>query len=173
MTTPIEVWLRGPVPGIVPLLQPAAHALLQVSEDVLPLVAGLKADQLWARPGGAASIGFHLKHLPGSVDRLLTYARGEQLSSSQMAYLASERTVHDDRPSLESLAANLSAGIDAAIGFLRSVPEASLLEPREVGRQKRPSTTLGLIFHAAEHSSRHAGQIVTLCRVIRGDSGSA
>ena len=138
MTTPIEVWLRGPVPGIAPLLQPAAHALLQVSEDVLPVVAGLAADQLWARPGGAASIGFHLKHLPGSLDRLLTYARGEQLSSSQMAYLASERTVHDDRPPLDSLVAILSEGIDAAIGFLRALRESSLLEPREVAGRSAP-----------------------------------
>jgi uncharacterized damage-inducible protein DinB len=167
MTNPIEVWLRGPIPGIPPVLQPAAHALLQVPEDVLPAVADLTAVQLWARPGGAASVGFHLKHLPGSVDRLLTYARGEQLSQAQMACLASERTVHDDRPTLESLTAGLSKGIDSAIEFLRAVPDDALLEPREVGRQKRPSTTLGLIFHAAEHSSRHAGQVVTLSRIVR------
>lgn len=167
MTTPIEVWLRGPVPGIAPLLQPAAHALLQVAEDVLPLVANLTTDQLWERPGGAASIGFHLKHLPGSLDRLLTYSRGEKLSPDQLAYLTSERTVHDDRPTLESLTVNLSRAIDDAVTYLRLVPDDSIFEPREVGRQKLPSTTLGLIFHAAEHSSRHAGQIVTLCRVIR------
>jgi len=168
MTNPVEVWLRGPVSGVAPLLQPAAHALMQVAEDVLPLVADLTTEQLWARPGGAASIGFHLKHLPGSIDRLLTYARGEQLSSEQLAYLASERAVHEDRPSLDSLTIPLTKGIDLAIEYLRTVPEESLLQAREVGRLKRPSTTLGLIFHAAEHSSRHAGQIVTLSRVVRG-----
>ena len=167
MTTPIEVWLRGPVPGIAPVLQPAAHALLQVAEDVLPLVLDLTSDQLWERPGGAASIGFHLKHLPGSLDRLLTYSRGERLSLDQLAYLASERTVHDDRPALELLTANLSRGIDDAMSYLRMVPDESVFEPREVGRQKLPSTRLGLIFHAAEHSSRHTGQIITLCRVVR------
>lgn len=168
MTNVVEVWLRGPVPQVPPLLQPAAHALLQVGEDVLPLVTELVTEQLWARPGGAASIGYHLKHLPGSIDRLLTYARGEPLSAEQLAYLASERTVHEDRPSLPSLTTGLSTTIDSALHYLRSVPDATLLEPCEVGRQKRPSTTLGLIFHAAEHSSRHAGQIVTLCRVVRG-----
>ena len=167
MTTPIEVWLRGPLPGIAPILQPAAHAILQVGEDVLPLVADLTSDQLWARPGGVASIGFHLKHLPGSLDRLLTYARGEQLSPEQLAYLAAERTIHDTRPPLESLVAGLSNGANSAIKFLRTVHEDSLLDAREVGRQKRPSTALGLIFHAAEHSSRHAGQIVTLNRIVR------
>jgi uncharacterized damage-inducible protein DinB len=44
----------------------------------------------------------------------------------------------------------------------------TLLQRRDVGRKKLPSTTLGLIVHAAEHSSRHAGQIVTLARVVRG-----
>ena len=167
MRNPVEVWLRGPVPGIAPVLQPAAHALLQVEEDVVPLVTDLTNEQLWARPGGVASIGFHLKHLPGSLDRLLTYARGEQLSPRQMEYLAAERTVHDDRPDLESLTTGLRTGLDAAVEFLRNVPDASVFAPREVGRQKRPSTTLGLIVHAAEHSSRHAGQIVTLSGVVR------
>ena len=75
-------------------------------------------------------------------------------------------------PALETLTSGLSAGIDDAIRYLRTVPEESLLQPREVGRQKLPSTTLGLIFHAAEHSSRHAGQMVTLCRVVRESRGA-
>lgn len=168
MGNSVEVWLRGPVPGVPPLLQPAVHALLQVKEEVLPLVLGLSADQLWARPGGAASIGFHLKHIPGSLDRLLTYSSGEQLSREQLEYLGAERSVHEDRPALAELIAGFSEGIDRGIAMIREVPDELLLQLREVGRQKRPSTTLGLIFHAAEHSSRHAGQIITLSRVVRG-----
>jgi DinB superfamily len=167
MTLPAEVWLRGPVDGIQPLLQPAAHTLLQVGEDVMPIVAHLTPDQLWARPGGAASIGFHLAHFPGSLDRLLTYSRGEGLSEKQFAALAAERTIHEDRPELARLMAGVSNGLDAAIDYLRGVPPDSLLLPREVGRKRLPSTTLGLIFHAAEHSARHAGQIVTLTRVLQ------
>lgn len=168
MTVPVEVWLRGPVEGIQPLLQPAAHTLLQVGEDVLPIVQDLTPAQLWARPGGAASIGFHLAHLPGSLERLLTYSRGESLSPDQFARLTAERTVHEDRPELSRLLATFSAGIEAAIQYLRTVSPESILQPREVGRKRLPSTTLGLIFHAAEHSARHAGQIVTLTRVIQG-----
>ena len=168
MTTPPEVWLRGPVPGIQPLLQPAAHAILQAGEDVIPIVKDLSPAQLWARPGGAAAIGFHLAHLPGSLDRLLTYSRLQPLTAEQLAALASERTVHDDRPELGRLLARFRAGLEAAIDYLRTVPPESLLLPREVGRKRLPSTTLGLIFHAAEHSSRHAGQIVTLTRVVQG-----
>jgi hypothetical protein len=168
VTTPPEVWLRGPVPGIQPLLQPAAHAILQVGEDVLPVVRDLAPAQLWARPGGAAAIGFHLAHLPGSLDRLLTYSRSQPLTAEQLAALASERTVHDDRPQLGRLLARFRGSLEAAIDHLRTVPPDSLLLPREVGRKRLPSTTLGLIFHAAEHSSRHAGQIVTLTRVVQG-----
>lgn len=166
MTTPSEVWLRGPVVGIHPLVQPAAHAILQVREDVLPLVADLSPDLLWARPGGAAAIGFHLFHLPGSLDRLLTYSRGAALTPEQLKELAAERSVYEDRPALSLLLARFVSGIDAAIAYLRTVSEASLLAQREVGRKRLPSTTLGLIFHAAEHSSRHAGQIVTLNKVV-------
>ena len=168
MTSPPEVWLRGPVDGIQPLLQPTAHTLVQVGEDVIPIVQHLTPAQLWARPGGAASIGFHLAHLPGSLDRLLTYSRSESLTADQLAALTAERTVHDDRPELASLLSRFSAGLDAAINYLRTVPPNTLLLPREVGRKRLPSTTLGLIFHAAEHSARHAGQIVTLTRVLQG-----
>jgi uncharacterized damage-inducible protein DinB len=168
LTAPIpEVWLRGPVPGVQPLLQPAAHAIQQVGEDVIPLVQHLTPEQLWARPGGAAAIGFHLAHLPGSLDRLLTYSRAESLSPHQLDSLAAERTVHEDRPELAHLLARFSAALDSAIEYLRMVPPDSLLLLREVGRKRLPSTTVGLIFHAAEHSSRHAGQIVTLSRIVQ------
>jgi uncharacterized damage-inducible protein DinB len=163
-----EVWLRGPIPGIQPYLQPAAHTLLQVREDIEEAVRGLTPDQLWHRPNGAAAIGFHLHHLPGSLERLLTYSRGEMLSPDQMARLASEKTVHEDRPLLDALLARLSGEIQRALDYFRSLPQEVLLEKRDVGRKRLPSTTLGLIFHAAEHSSRHAGQIVTLAKIVRG-----
>ena len=168
MTTTIpEVWLRGPIDGIQPLLQPAAHTIIQVGEDVLPIVQDLTPAQLWARPGNAASIGFHLAHIPGSLDRLLTYSRGESLTPQQFERLSAERTVHEDRPELRLLLERFAEGIQAAIDYLRTVPAAALLTPREVGRKRLSSTTLGLIFHAAEHSARHAGQIVTLTRVVQ------
>jgi hypothetical protein len=162
-----EVWLRGPIDGIEPQLQPAAHTLQQVREDVDQVVQDLTEIQMWARPGGAAAIGFHLLHLPGSLDRLLTYSRGHALSPAQLAALAAEQTVYQDRPRLEYLLAGLQEGVERALGYLRTVPTDTLLVPREVGRKRLPSTAFGLIFHAAEHSARHAGQIVTLARVVR------
>jgi uncharacterized damage-inducible protein DinB len=95
------------------------------------------------------------------------------LNPQQLAELAAERTAHADRPALTDLVARVTARIESAIDYLRTVPEADLVTPREVGRKKLPSTTLGLIFHAAEHSSRHAGQIVTLSSVVRAPRASA
>src|SRR4051794_21487626 len=92
MSTQPEVWLRGPLPGISPALQPAAHAFVQTMEDVEQAAAGLTLDQFWHRPGGAASVGFHVMHLAGSTDRLFTYSRGERLSADQKAALAAEDT---------------------------------------------------------------------------------
>ena len=87
---PPEVWLRGPVEAVPALLQPVAHGLLQCREELSSIVTGLTADQIWTTPSGVASIGFHVRHAAGSLDRLFTYARGEQLSSEQRAALAAE-----------------------------------------------------------------------------------
>src|ERR1700679_551950 len=85
-----EVWLRGAEDGIPPLLQPVAHALLQAREEVNEMMEGFPSVLLWEKPAGLASPGFHLQHLAGVLDRLFTYARGEQLAQQQLAYLAGE-----------------------------------------------------------------------------------
>lgn len=167
MTKHGAVWLRGPVADIEPLLQPVAHALMQVAEDLPSQLEQLSAEQLWARPGGSAPIGFHIAHLAGSLDRLFTYARGESLNAKQLAALEAERSMGDARPALATLLELLSETVQRALAQLRTTHGDVLLEKREVGRAKLPSTTLGLLFHAGEHSTRHAGQIATLLRVVR------
>jgi uncharacterized damage-inducible protein DinB len=163
-----EPWLRGPLPGILPLLQPPSHALVMALEDVTAAVTGTTVHQLWYQPGGAASIGFHLIHLAGSTDRLLTYARGESLSPAQLAALDAERTLREPYAALDVLLARWREVVQNALRQIADTPESSLLEPRAVGRARLPSTVLGLIFHAAEHAQRHVGQIVTTTKVIRG-----
>ena len=160
-----EVWLRGPVPGYEPLILPAAHSLLQVKEDIEALTDSVRPLDLWARPGGAASIGFHVRHIGASLDRLLTYARGEMLTADQMNALASEG---DDTGSLQEVAAIAIASIDRALAQLRATPADMFFAERKVGRAGLPSTTIGLIFHAAEHAGRHAGQAVTTARILNG-----
>ena len=163
-----EPWLRGPLPGIPPLLQPPAHALLMALEDVEAIVTGTTIQQLWQRPGAAASVGFHLMHLAGSTDRLLTYARGESLSPAQVAALNAERELQEPYAAPDVLLARWREVVQNALRQIAGTPETSLLEGREVGRARLPSTVLGLIFHAAEHAQRHVGQIVTTTKIIRG-----
>jgi hypothetical protein len=166
-----EAWLQGPIEGIDPYLLPAAHALVQTRLDLAEVAQGLLPEQLWARPGGAASIGFHLRHVAGATDRLLTYARGEALSQAQLAEARAER---DPEPSLAAAALleGVTRAVDAALAQLKATRRESLLDPVPVGRQRLPSNVLGLIFHAAEHSQRHAGQAVTTAKLLRGGSAA-
>jgi hypothetical protein len=172
-----EYWLRGPVAGIPALLQPVAHALLQSRAEVNVLMEGFPEARLWDRPGGVASPGFHLQHLAGVLDRLLTYARGEALSPGQLEELAAEgrpptggegdegsgRTTGE----LARLLERYNLQVDKALQQLAETPELSLTEPRGVGRARIPSTVGGLLFHAAEHSMRHTGQLLVTVRILQ------
>ena len=162
-----EAWLRGPVQGIPDELQPAAHAFIAAREDVVAPVAGLTLTQLWASPGGAASIGFHLMHLAGATDRLLTYARGAAMDAQQKAALSAERNPPDPRPTADDLLRAWNAAVERALTQLAQTSPSELGVVREVGRARLPSTVRGLLFHAAEHATRHAGQVITTAKVVR------
>ena len=158
-----EVWLRGPVEGVPPHLQPVAHSLLQSREEVESLLNGMAAERIWQVRGTAASIGFHVRHAIGSLDRLFTYARGAMLSDAQRAVLAQESVADVDLGAAD-LAAAFDAAVTRAIDQLRGTPEAVLTDRRLVGRAQLPSTVVGLLFHAAEHTQRHVGQAITTAR---------
>ena len=163
-----EVWLRGPIEDVAPLLQPVAHGLLQCRLEVRATLPSLTAAELWTSPGGAATAGYHVRHAIGSLDRLFTYARGEQLSREQLAALREEGRP-DERDGIENaLVAEFDAAVERALTQLRATDPATLLEPREVGRARLASTVLGLLFHAAEHTQRHVGQLVTTAKVLNG-----
>ena len=162
-----EVWLRGALPDVPALLQPVAHSLTQCREEVRGALGGLSPAHLWARPGGAASVGFHVRHAAGSLDRLFSYARGEQLSAAQRDALAAEAEPDFADGAAERLVAAFESAAECALTQLRETPEHTLLEPREVGRAKLPSTVIGLLFHAAEHTQRHVGQLVTTAKIVR------
>ena len=164
-----EAWLRGPVDGVDSFLQPAAHALVQAREDLDRAIAGISTDQLWARPNSAASLGYHLRHAAGSLDRLLTYARGQQLNDRQLADLKREGEPGIPPQDVAALVAHVQRAIDAALAQLKATRREDLLEPRAVGRAQLPSTVLGLLFHAAEHTTRHVGQAITTAKLIAGD----
>jgi len=163
-----EVWLRGPVPGVPPLLQPVAHALLQAREEVEALVEGFPDALLWTRPAGVASVGFHLRHLAGVLDRLFTYARGEPLTQEQRDVLAAEGAPPAAPCTARDLFRAFHAQVERALEQLRATDEAMLTDARAVGRLRLPSTVLGLLVHAAEHTQRHTGQLLVTARVQRG-----
>jgi DinB superfamily len=161
-----EVWQRGPVPGYEPLLMPVVHALIQVREDLERLAGQVPAEHLWLRPGGAASIGFHVRHTGGALDRLFTYARGETLSDAQKAALREEGAPGDPPVAIATLVSGVGAIIDRALEQLAATSKESLLDERKLGRAGLPTTVLGLLFHAAEHSTRHVGQAITTARIV-------
>ncbi|MFY0254439.1 DinB family protein [Chitinophaga sp. 30R24] len=158
-----EYWMSGPVDNIPALLQPVAHALLQANQEVNDLMQDFPESLLWERPAGMASPGFHLQHLSGVLDRLFTYARAEQLSKAQLSELAAEGKPINTLPALLD---RFNAQVHKALVQLSTTSEASLTEFRGVGRKQLPSTVLGLLFHAAEHTMRHNGQLLVTVKVL-------
>ncbi len=161
------VWLRGPIPDIPLQLQGIAHGLLEALEEVQQAISDLPNTALWTKPAGAAAVGFHLRHIAGATDRLFTYARGEALTDQQQsALLVEQRSEATDGVMVADLLATLEAIVTSAIEQLRLTQVATLDEPRFVGRKKLPSSVRGLLEHAAQHASRHAGQVVTTVKVL-------
>ena len=162
-----EAWLRGPLAEIPPLLQPVAHALMQAREEVNALMQDFNPERLDIKPAGLASVRFHLQHLTGVLDRLFTYARGEVLSETQLGYLKSEGKLTEGNHTVEMLVDRFNQQIESALHQLKGTPEGTLTEFRGVGRAQLPSTVLGLLFHSAEHTMRHLGQLLVTVRVVQ------
>lgn len=160
-----EVWMRGPIPGVPALLQPVAHALLQAKEEVTLYMADFDDRHLWQRPGGVAAVGFHLKHMAGVIDRLFTYAKDRPLSEDQFAYLRAEGEAAPESRG-EALVSALAERVDWAIRELQQTDESQLTHARYLGRKRIPTTLMGLLFHAAEHTQRHVGQLLVTIRLL-------
>jgi uncharacterized damage-inducible protein DinB len=161
----LEFWLRGPLPGITPVLQPVAHAILQAQTEVQQALDHFPEARLWDKPAGSASVAFHLQHLAGVLDRLFTYARGELLSERQLNTLQKEGK-EDNNIHMAELIQFFNNQVEGALNQLKYTTAGSLMEPRGVGRKQIPSTVLGLLFHAAEHTQRHTGQLLVTAKVL-------
>jgi len=155
METLPEPWLRGPIPGVHALIAPVLYSFQQASEDIAKHTEGLTSKQIWATPFGFGSVGFHIRHIAGSVDRLTTYLEGKQLSE---AVLLTEKEPGATR---EELLAGMQAAFHRAELVVRAIDPARLPEPREVGRKRLPTTVAALLTHIAEHTQRHVGQAVS------------
>jgi uncharacterized damage-inducible protein DinB len=191
-----EPWLRGPIEGAHALTAPVLYAFQQAREDLAHYTAGLSHDQIWSTPHGFGSVGFHLRHIAGSTERLMTYVQGRQLTPEQLAAIASEHEAghkpehaaehaaehkpHDGeqkaehkperdaenyagrppRADRDTLLAELDRVFREAEAVVRRLDPTTLAEPREVGRQRLPTTVIGLLTHIAEHTQRHVGQAI-------------
>mgnify|MGYP003883461189 CR=1 FL=1 len=161
----LEFWLKGSIPEIPLLLQPVAHALLQVQKELREAFLDFDENKLWERPRNVASVGFHLNHLTGVLDRLFTYAKGENLTDEQLIFLKNEGTENNETNSRALLKA-VDLQVIKCLEQLKNTNPETLTETRFVGRKMLPSTVIGLLFHAAEHTTRHFGQLLVTIKIL-------
>jgi uncharacterized damage-inducible protein DinB len=157
-----EPWMRGPIEGVHPLVAPILYSFQQAREDIAKYTEALTANQLWESPHGFGSVGFHILHIAGSTDRLMTYLQGRQLTEAQLATLLAEKSTTG--LSRKELLGHLDHAFRSAEAVVRALDPATLAESREVGRQRLPSTVIGLLTHIAEHTQRHVGQAISAAK---------
>ena len=170
MPNQLEVWQRGPLKDIPALLQPVAHALLQAEEELDELLVDFNEALLWERPANVASPAFHLQHLSGVLDRVFTYARNEPLTDFQLKQLYDEDVSPQQNVKVAALLQRFKNQVQIALLQLKNTDEVSLPEFRGVGRKQLPSTVIGLLVHAAEHTMRHVGQLSVTVKILKSTS---
>ena len=158
-----EPWMRGPIEGVHPLVAPVLYSFQMAREDLAKCTAALSTEAIWARPHGVASVGFHMLHIAGSTDRLMTYLRGRELTAAQLEALAAEASPGE--PSREQLLAALNQAFSDAEAVIRATDPATLGDARTVGRKRLPTTVIGLLTHIAEHTQRHVGQAIVTAKL--------
>lgn len=159
-----EPWLRGTHSELPAVLRAVLHAFELAQEDVHKWTTDLSDGELRASPAGLTPISFHLRHIPRSLDRLLTYAEGHQLSAEQIAALKNESEPGGLR---DELFAEFNSGLEAAARRVRAFGGADLEQPRGVGKKQLPATVGGVLVHLADHTQRHTGQIVTTAKLLK------
>jgi uncharacterized damage-inducible protein DinB len=160
-----EPWLRGTLTEVPPVQRAVLHALELAGEDLERWCGDLSDEELNARPVGIAPVAFHLRHIAGSMDRLLSYAEGKQLTAEQIAFMKSEMDYGAKRDALFS---ELHRGFQSSAARVRGFAPESLAESRSVGRQQMPTTVGGLLVHVADHTQRHVGQAITTAKIVKG-----
>ena len=155
--------MRGPIEGVHPLLAPVLYSFQMAREDLEKYTAGLPPERIWATPHGLASVGFHMLHIAGSTNRLMTYLQGKELTAAQLDAMAAEESPGE--PSGEQLLAALNHAFGDAEAVIRATDPATLGDARTVGRKRLPTTVIGLLTHIAEHTQRHVGQAIVTAKL--------
>jgi len=160
----IEPWMSGTHPEVPVVGRAVLHALELARLDLIHWTAGLTDAEVHSRPLGLPSVAFHLRHIARSIDRLLGYAEGNQLSPQQLASLKAEQTGQE---SLEALMAEVEAALNVAAVRIRLLATQDFDTPRGVGRKQLPTSVGGALVHVADYTQRHVGQVVTTAKVLR------
>jgi uncharacterized damage-inducible protein DinB len=164
-----EPWLRGTLTDVPPVQRAVLHALELAREDLERWTKDLSDAEINAQPGGIASLAFHLRHLSRSIDRLLTYAEGAQLSGDQIAALKTELNPGATKKEIWD---ELIAQFGRSDQRIRAFSPAQLEQPRHVGKKQLPTTVGGLLVHVADHTQRHVGQAITTAKIVMASRGS-
>ena len=160
----VEPWLRGPLADVQPLVAPTLHAYAQAREDLAKWTDGLTEAEIWSRPDGLAPVGFHLRHIAGSVERLTAYIRGERLTLQQLDAIHHEV---DPGTGRSRLLDEVNEALQKSEQVIRSLDPALLAAPRSVGRKQLPTTVIGLVVHLAEHTQRHVGELIITSKLAQ------
>jgi len=158
-----EPWLRGTLQEVPPVQRAVVHALELAQEDLQRWCGGLSDEQVDARPGGLPPVAFHLRHIARSLDRLLTYAEGRDLSERELAALKAEM---DPGATRDALFSELNSALANSMNRVRAFDTSMFEQIRTVGRKQLPTTVAGLLVHVADHTQRHVGQAVTTAKII-------
>jgi uncharacterized damage-inducible protein DinB len=164
----IEPWLRGSHADVPSAGRAVLDALDLALDDIAKWTEGLTDAEVHAKPLGLPSIAFHLRHIAGSTDRILTYAEGNPLSAEQLTALKAEQ---EGSETLAELLAELEISFSNAAGRIRVLATANLDTFRGVGRKQLPTSIGGAMIHVADHTQRHTGQVVTTAKVLKAQRG--
>jgi uncharacterized damage-inducible protein DinB len=164
----VEPWMRGTHSELPAVLRAVIHALELAREDLARWCSHLTDEEWKLRPEGLASVAFQVRHIAGSMDRLLTYAEGNQLSAEQL-----ERMLGEEIPPATSseVLAEFEAAVQRAEERVRAFAGSDLEAARTLGRKALPTSVGGLLVHVAEHTSRHVGQAVLTAKLAERSRG--
>jgi uncharacterized damage-inducible protein DinB len=158
-----EPWLRDTLKDVPPVQRAVLHALELAEEDLERWCGGLTDEQINVRPYGLPSLAFHLRHIARSLDRLLTYAEGQELAAEQLAALKAES---DPGAIRSALLSEVKQAIRKSSERIRAFSVGELGQIRSVGKRRLPTTVAGLLVHVADHTQRHVGQAITAAKLV-------
>lgn len=164
----VEPWLRGTYSDVPAVGRAVLHALDLALDDITKWTEGLTDAEVHTKPLGLPSVAFHLRHVARSVDRILTYAEGGQLTAEQLASLKAEQSGDE---SLAELFGEVEASFSTAEARVRTLASADFNLFRGVGRKQLPTSIGGALIHVADHTQRHVGQVVTTAKVVKAVRG--